>query len=642
MTQVVEEAQTRAFVVLNPVAGRTTPEAIRSALDLTLGQAGWQYTIHETQPDEDISQVIETAVAAGCAMVIAAGGDGTVSLVANSLVGKAVPLGILPAGSANVMALELGIPSTIPEAAALLVAEHHQRELDVMQLADHYFILQIGVGLDSLMIKDTDREAKRRLGRWAYMQTLARHMLGFESQRYTIAVDGRRMRLRAAQVLIANAGTLGAKPLSWGEHIHPNDGHLDLCIVKVRTLMDYPRVLYQFATGRRNTNANIQYMRIEKSVTLASDHPLPVQADGEIIGTTPIRVLVVPKGIKVIVPLDAEPAAPIKVAREADRKDNDHRAQEDAMSDDAQQAADQTQYALEHALKSIDTPEKADRVIADLEHMTQGVSERTVIERTPTPSDANTAAANVTQAAHAPKATRPQAVIGELATQIAAADSSDEPALSQGAQQATNPSLQATKRPHTTAERKLLQEALLRRLTPLQKLDATAFLAINNLPHPQLVNELFIGLTTAFNRGDAWAAGLIIAALRDSRQRAVLLDVLPPLWLTAGLVEGPIKGVFRRQRPFSSVVRAIVVGKRPGNYSFPSGHSAAAFGGAYLLTRHYPQLAPLFYTIASLVAFSRVYLGAHYPGDVLSGAIVGTALAGVSQWTFQELLESIE
>lgn len=312
------------------------------------------------------------------------------------------------------------------------------------------------------------------------------------------------------------------------------------------------------------------------------------------------------------------------------------------MSDDAQQAADRTQQSLEQALKTIGTPEQADKVIDDLERMADGLTVQTVSDSTPTPASANTAAATVAEAGDVPQAAQPQAVIGELAAQIVAADPADEPALSQGVQQATNPALQATAVPHTTEERKLLQEALLRRLKPLQKADAVAFLAINNLPHSRLANEFFIGLTTAFNRGDAWAAGLILVALRDPRQRTVLLDVLPPLWITAGLVEGPVKSVFRRQRPFSSVVRAIVVGKRPGNYSFPSGHSAAAFGGAYLLTRHYPQLAPLFYTIASLVAFSRVYLGAHYPGDVLSGAIVGTALASLSQRALREFVEAAQ
>jgi undecaprenyl-diphosphatase len=130
------------------------------------------------------------------------------------------------------------------------------------------------------------------------------------------------------------------------------------------------------------------------------------------------------------------------------------------------------------------------------------------------------------------------------------------------------------------------------------------------------------------NGGWGWILGLLAAAvIRGDPGVRVLRLVTPPLWFATIAVEYPIKAFFRRQRPFMDIVQAISVGRRPGNYSFPSGHSAAGFAGAWLLSRHHPRLAPLWYAIASLVGFSRIYLGAHYPGDVLSGAIAGTVIA---------------
>ncbi len=88
-----------------------------------------------------------------------------------------------------------------------------------------------------------------------------------------------------------------------------------------------------------------------------------------------------------------------------------------------------------------------------------------------------------------------------------------------------------------------------------------------------------------------------------------------------------LKRAFARERPFAARVLAPVIGHRPGSHSFPSGHSAAGFAGAWLLSRHYPRWSPAFYLLALVVAFSRLYLGVHYLSDVVTGALAGTGLA---------------
>jgi undecaprenyl-diphosphatase len=103
--------------------------------------------------------------------------------------------------------------------------------------------------------------------------------------------------------------------------------------------------------------------------------------------------------------------------------------------------------------------------------------------------------------------------------------------------------------------------------------------------------------------------------------------VVPALWLASLTVNYPIKAIFRRARPFDKHEHVIVVGARPTDPSFPSGHTATAFAGAMLMSLRHPEWAPVFYTFAALVGFSRVYLGVHFPFDVAMGSLAGTMLA---------------
>src|SRR6185369_11618527 len=191
-------------------------------------------------------------------------------------------------------------------------------------------------------------------------------------------------------------------------------------------------------------------------------------------------------------------------------------------------------------------------------------------------------------------------------------------------QEALNPEQQGAVE---TPQRRLLRDAFIRRMKPYDALDARLYLGINHLPHNRFLNDFFYTLTVIFKGGLAWY-GLLGVMLLANPKRAwpTVRKIAVPLALSSAIVEFPIKTFFRRKRPFITVIEATVIGKKPGSYSFPSGHSAAAFGGALLFSRHFPRLRWLFFLIAGLVAFSRIYLGDHYPGDVLTGTLSGLTL----------------
>jgi len=304
---VTQQEQARIFVVLNPMAGSANAAVVRQALEKHLGEL-IQTDIYETTGHEDVVAIVRAELTHSPSVVVAAGGDGTISDVAEALIGADVRLGIIPVGTANIFARELGIPLNLEDACALLDSQPNTTSIDAMKVGDQYFVLQIGIGIDSLMIRDTDRQSKRRFGRAAYLWTAFTRLIGYQPVRFTIVADGKRVRPRASQVLIANGGVLGAPPFRWGPHIRPDDGKIDVCIVAARTALDYMGLIWHTIVGQQRRDRNVRYLTAERSIAISADQPLPIQADGEIIGDTPIKIEVVPNALKVIVPAPMPPA----------------------------------------------------------------------------------------------------------------------------------------------------------------------------------------------------------------------------------------------------------------------------------------------------------------------------------------------
>lgn len=312
-----------------------------------------------------------------------------------------------------------------------------------------------------------------------------------------------------------------------------------------------------------------------------------------------------------------------------------------------QQAAVPVEKVLEQVLEHIDTPEKAealvDRLVADTLEVPAAVAEQVAphADAEQPAEQAAAAATNVEEAVAAAPATDVDKAAAAVETVAAEAEALDGPAYEAvvGAiQEVTDPAL--TGQPERLEQpRRYVRDAIMRRMSPFQKYDTALFLAINNdLPRVPAVNSFFRHLSFWFNGGWAWIIGVaLFLPFRRQEASAILRRISVPIWVAAGVVEGPIKKYFRRKRPFIDIVRAVVIGKKPGNWSFPSGHAAAAFAGARMMSRCLPRWQPAWYSVAALVGFSRVYLGAHYPGDVLSGTVIGLLLAEATRRLMRRL-----
>jgi hypothetical protein len=243
--------------------------------------------------------------------------------------------------------------------------------------------------------------------------------------------------------------------------------------------------------------------------------------------------------------------------------------------------------ALREALAEVDSPEKADVVVEELKAATAGLTVGDVAKVEPTPTTTAEAAKLVETAKDvAPPGETAKAVLAETAAVITSAKKPEREAVSQAAQEifnpqqgapasstggtaggaATGPAAEAAPPP----EQDFLREAVLRRLKPIDAFDARLFLAINHLPHTPVLNRFFYFFTLVFTGGMGWFVLMGVVTLFKPRLGwHMIRESAVPLALATSTVEYPIKSYFKRRRPFIDIIQAIVIGKKPGTWSFP-------------------------------------------------------------------------
>ena len=291
----------KALIILNPASGKKTAEPIKEAINRRFKDFQIDFEIYDTKKEDNVGDIIRTRLKDKFDIVAAAGGDGTVSAVINGLAGTSIPLGIIPAGTGNLLAHELDIPVET-EAAVVLIAENHIfRKIDTMRIGKRAYILNISLGASASIVSDTSAKNKKRFGRIAYVWTAVGKLFTLRQRYLTVSVDGKTLKYRAIEVAIFNSGILAKTLYPKGPDIRIDDGHLDVWVLGIQTILDYPRYLFEMVTGKPAKRLS-HFISAKKAISIKSRIPLPVQADGDIIGTTPIEVEVLTGALLVLVP----------------------------------------------------------------------------------------------------------------------------------------------------------------------------------------------------------------------------------------------------------------------------------------------------------------------------------------------------
>ncbi|MCX5998933.1 MAG: diacylglycerol kinase family lipid kinase [Chloroflexi bacterium] len=288
----------KAFIVLNPASGKNAREPIREAISRHFTSSQIDYEIHETIKEDKPGDIVHARLSDGFDLVVAAGGDGTVSAVIDG--------GIIPAGTGNLLARELNVPLGIEDAVAPIAGTHKFRKIDAMRIGKRVYVLNASLGVSASVIGGTTPKNKSRFGRTAYLGTAILKIFALRRRYLVVAVDGKALKYRAVEVAILNSGILTNVLYPKEPDIRIDDGHLDVWIVSLKTLLDYPWYLFERIAGRPAKQLS-HFINSEKSVSIRSSVPLPVQADGDIIGMTPVEVEVLPGALTVLVPEKAVP-----------------------------------------------------------------------------------------------------------------------------------------------------------------------------------------------------------------------------------------------------------------------------------------------------------------------------------------------
>jgi YegS/Rv2252/BmrU family lipid kinase len=238
-------------------------------------------------------------------LLIVWGGDGMVQRTIDVVAGSSTPLAIIPAGTGNLFATNLGVPADL--AGAVEVAfTGRRRKVDLGKLNGEHFAVMAGIGFDGAMIRDADRNLKDRLGKLAYVWTGLRHVNG-EAPRAKVTIDGVPwFDDEASCVLIGNVGTITGGIHAFDD-AKPDDGWLDVGVATAQGALEWARALGTMAVGRSDSSPFVRMTRARKvDITLADK--LEYELDGGARDKAKrLTAKVVPEAVRICVPAQREP-----------------------------------------------------------------------------------------------------------------------------------------------------------------------------------------------------------------------------------------------------------------------------------------------------------------------------------------------
>lgn len=281
-------------IILNPTARSERAQRWEKRLRALCGEARFCATLRAG----DAEELARRAVAEGFTQVVAAGGDGTVHEVVNGLAGSDAALGLLPMGTMNVFANELGLPSNDLERCWEIIRGEKTRWVDLPTANGKRFVQLAGVGLDAQVVKETSLTLKRNFGPLSYLISAAQIATRRPPRLLIESEDA--LTEEGSFVLVGN-GRLYGGPFPFFKHAVIDDGLLDVLVFRQIGYLDLLKYLQNVIFTSDITTREVEYFQTRR-LRVSSTEEVPVELDGELAGTCPVEFRLEPRRLKVLAP----------------------------------------------------------------------------------------------------------------------------------------------------------------------------------------------------------------------------------------------------------------------------------------------------------------------------------------------------
>ena len=291
----------RLAAIYNPTSGGGQFRKDIPLIVESLQALGFAVAERPTRAAGHAVELARAAAAEGFDVICAVGGDGTVNEVINGMAGTRAPLAIIPTGTVNVLAMELGVPLDPPDACRLAAAGH-VTDIDLGRAGDRYFALMAGAGVDAAVVSSLNPTLKKALKEAAFaIQGLATYL---REDFPLIRVESEEECIDGYFVVVGNAsnygGSFGVTPLA-----DMRDGLLDVCVLTDKSFFEFAGYWLAALFSASDRHSKVRYFRTRRaslSVAPGQEGEVLVQTDGEVAGKLPLACEVAPRALHVVTP----------------------------------------------------------------------------------------------------------------------------------------------------------------------------------------------------------------------------------------------------------------------------------------------------------------------------------------------------